>query len=130
MIQALAMAINIARIIADLSKQAQGANGSRLSEIMNGVGSLTGQAVGMIELAQRLYEADRVELTPEEEQSIKDADDAARDVQRRVLGAMNDESGDEKQQAKQREEQREKARKEAPEFSHARKAAEDRGKSR
>lgn len=126
--QALAMAINIARLINDLAKQAQGANGSKLSEILNGIGGLTAQGLGMMELAQRLVEANR-DMTPEEKQLIQDADDAAADIQRRVLGAMNDESGDREEQQRRLEKEQQR-RREAPEFSSARKAAEDRGKSR
>lgn len=127
MIQAIAMAINIARMIDDLAKQAQGANGSKLSQIMSGITALTKQGLGMLELARNMAEANRETMTPEEEQALKDADDAAADIQRRVLGAMNDEAGDPAEQQRQREK---KARGEAAEFGHAKKAAEDRGKSR
>jgi len=126
MLQALLMAMNIARIINDLAKQAQGANGSKLGEITSGIDSLSTQMIGMMELAQRLIEGQRDDLTPEEKQSIKDTDDRARDVQRRVLGATNDESGDPVEQAKRRE----KARKESPEFKSAHAAAEERSRSR
>jgi hypothetical protein len=131
------MAINIARMIDDLAKQAQGANGSKLSQIMSGISSLTKQGLGMLELARNMAEANRDTMTPEEEQALKDADDAAADIQRRVLGAMNDEAGDAEAQGKAREAARQKDREESSTrregnaaFDPARKAAADRGKSR